>query len=96
MTPLARLLGAITLLSGLTDASPAWIGDHYKSPTEGFSIDSSNILQYQGLSTFWACPASTAEYNIYVHSESTSDQLGCFAITLKANKVGSADSQLTE
>lgn len=88
MTPLAGLIGAIALLrAGLVGGNPVSIGPHYKYlPTEGLSVNSSNLLQYQGSSTFWACPATDDIYNVYLHPNES--HLGCVAVALQANEVG--------
>ncbi|KAK7712232.1 hypothetical protein SLS63_012470 [Diaporthe eres] len=57
-------------------------------PAPGFSIDSSNKLLYQGSSEFYACPATDAEYNVYIKPDF--GQTKCFAVTLTASGCGSA------
>jgi len=41
--------------------------DYLTSPTDGFSVDSSGALLYQGSSVFYACPATDTEYNLYTN-----------------------------
>ncbi|CZR63611.1 uncharacterized protein PAC_13508 [Phialocephala subalpina] len=57
--------------------------DASTSPDNGFSIDSSNNLEYKGSSSFFACPATDTEYNIYVAPNF--GQTKCFPITLQAS-----------
>jgi hypothetical protein len=55
-------------------------------PAPGFSISSDNTLQYNGSSSFFACPASDIEWNVYVSPNF--GQLKCVPITLKADGCG--------
>ncbi|KAK4109256.1 hypothetical protein N656DRAFT_771117 [Canariomyces notabilis] len=60
--------------------------DAGKPPTPGFSIDAYNNLLYQGSPSFWACPATDYEYNIYIKPDF--GQTKCFPITLKTSGCG--------
>lgn len=60
--------------------------DEGATPDTGFSIDASNNLLYHGSPTFYACPASDTEYNVYVDPEF--GQTKCFPITLQASGCG--------
>jgi hypothetical protein len=57
--------------------------DANTSPDDGFSIDSSSNLEYKGSSSFFACPATDTEYNVYVAPNF--GQTKCFPITLQAS-----------
>ncbi|KAK2613185.1 hypothetical protein N8I77_000112 [Diaporthe amygdali] len=61
--------------------------DQGKEPTKGFSISPNNTLLYQGSPSFFACPATDAEYNIYVSPNF--GQQKCFPITLQTSGCGS-------
>ncbi|KAK4118211.1 hypothetical protein N657DRAFT_606518 [Parathielavia appendiculata] len=60
--------------------------DHGKTPLQGFSIDASNNLLFNGSPSFWACPATDTEYNIYIHPDF--GQTKCIPITLKTGACG--------
>ncbi|KAK4442004.1 hypothetical protein QBC34DRAFT_431971 [Podospora aff. communis PSN243] len=62
--------------------------DHGKPPTLGFSIDSTHNFLYHGSPSFFACPATDTEYNIYVKPDF--GQAKCFPITLKTSGCGSS------
>ncbi|KAI0123661.1 hypothetical protein BJ170DRAFT_697469 [Xylariales sp. AK1849] len=64
--------------------------DKGASPMDGFSIDASNNLMYEGSGTFWACPATNTEYNVYV--DPNFGQTKCFQISLKASACSSPSS----
>jgi hypothetical protein len=51
-------------------------------------VDASNNLLYLGSPSFWACPATDYEYNIYVKPDF--GQTKCFPITLKTSGCGAA------
>ncbi|KAI2637827.1 hypothetical protein GGS26DRAFT_428674 [Hypomontagnella submonticulosa] len=57
--------------------------DENKAPLTGFSISPDNALLYKGSSSFFACPATDSEYNIYVAPNF--GQAKCVPITLKAS-----------
>lgn len=61
--------------------------DQGKKPTKGFSIGSNNTLLYQGSSSFFACPATDTEYNIYVSPNF--GQKKCFPVMLQSDGCGS-------
>ena len=52
-------------------------------PELGFSLDASHRLLYRGSSEFWACPATEAEYNIYVKPDF--GQTKCVPVALTAS-----------
>ncbi|KAG4428503.1 hypothetical protein IFR05_016014 [Cadophora sp. M221] len=66
--------------------------DEGKSPSPGFSIDSSDNILYRGSSVFFACPATDTVYNIYVNPDF--GQIKCFQIALKASGCGVAPTCL--
>ena len=79
--------GGITDDSGLgcivTEAPNTQVQcDHGKPPTPGFSIGADHTLLYHGSPSFFACPATDTEYNIYVSPDF--GQTKCFPITLEA------------
>ncbi|RQM05652.1 hypothetical protein DH86_00003451 [Scytalidium sp. 3C] len=61
--------GAITDSAGrgciLTSPTTQWQCDTGASPTSGFDIGANGQVTYSGSSTFYACPASDSEWNIY-------------------------------
>lgn len=61
--------------------------DQGEEPKAGFSIGTDHLLQYQGSSSFFACPATDSEWNIYVSPDF--GQLKCVPITLTADGCGS-------
>lgn len=62
--------------------------DEDKEPIAGFSVDSSNVLAFNGSSNFYACPATDTEYNLYVQPDF--GQAKCFEVKLKASDCGAA------
>ncbi|KAK0642880.1 hypothetical protein B0T16DRAFT_459086 [Cercophora newfieldiana] len=63
--------------------------DHGKKPTPGFSLDTNNTLLYKGSPSFFACPATDTEYNIYVSPNF--GQTKCFPITLQSDGCGTKE-----
>ncbi|KAH8891556.1 hypothetical protein GQ53DRAFT_841461, partial [Thozetella sp. PMI_491] len=60
--------------------------DQGAAPDNGFTIDGSNTLLYHGSSSFFACPATDTEYNIYVNPNF--GQTKCFPVTFQASSCG--------
>ncbi|KAK4450978.1 hypothetical protein QBC34DRAFT_447939 [Podospora aff. communis PSN243] len=63
--------------------------DQGKKPTHGFSIGTNNTLLYHGSPSFFACPATDTEYNIYVSPNF--GQTKCFPITLQSDGCGAQE-----
>ncbi|KAI0385401.1 hypothetical protein F5Y04DRAFT_276732 [Hypomontagnella monticulosa] len=63
------------------------------APDDSFFIDSSGTLKYKGSSSFYACPATDTEYNVYVAPNF--GQAKCFPITLQASGCGAQASSST-
>jgi len=53
------------------------------APTPGFSIDCDGSVSYEGSATFYACPATDTEFNIYTIPDP--NQKKCVEITLSAS-----------
>ncbi|KAH8667085.1 hypothetical protein BX600DRAFT_540356 [Xylariales sp. PMI_506] len=64
--------------------------DQGKEPVTGFSISSDNQFLYKGSPSFFACPATDIEWNIYVTPDF--GQSKCVAITLQTDGCGSQAS----
>jgi len=60
--------------------------DQGAAPDANFSIDAAGNLLYAGSPSFFACPATDTEYNVYV--DPNFGQAKCFAITLQASGCG--------
>ena len=62
MSKIAELDGGRTLLTIVSEEPTTQIQcDEGKQPTRGFSIGANNTLQYQGNSSFYACPATDTD-----------------------------------
>ncbi|KYG47889.1 hypothetical protein M433DRAFT_29277, partial [Acidomyces richmondensis BFW] len=76
--------GAITDSSGrgciLTAPTSQFQCDTGATPQSGFSVGNNGELEYEGNVEFYACPASTSQYNIY--TTPVSGQQSCTKITL--------------
>lgn len=76
--------GAITDSQGrgciLTPPTTQFQCDMGATPSTGFSIGGNGQLEHNGSPTFYACPASSGEYNIY--TKSVDQQEKCVQITL--------------
>lgn len=64
--------------------------DQGKSPDKDFSVSSNNTLLYKGSPSFFACPATDTEYNIYVAPNF--NQSKCFPITLTTSGCGATNT----
>ncbi|KAK2623631.1 hypothetical protein QTJ16_006812 [Diplocarpon rosae] len=82
--------GAITDGDGfgciLTDDVEQFQCDQGKSPITGFSIGDNGSLSYAGNATFYACPASDSEWNVY--TTPVEGQKKCVEISLTASGCG--------
>jgi len=78
--------GGITDANGrgciLTPPTTQWQCDVGATPTTGFSISSSGEIEYNGSGKFYACGASSTEYNIY--TVPVKDQKDCVEVTLSS------------
>lgn len=78
--------GGITDANGrgciLTPPTTQFQCDVGATPTTGFSISSSGEIEYNGSGTFYACGASSTEYNIY--TAPVKDQKDCVEVTLSS------------
>ncbi|KAF2159610.1 hypothetical protein M409DRAFT_70921 [Zasmidium cellare ATCC 36951] len=78
--------GGITDSSGrgciLTPPTTQFQCDVGASPTTGFGISSSGEVEYNGSTTFYACPAANGIYNIY--TTPVANQPKCTKITLSS------------
>jgi hypothetical protein len=64
--------------------------DAGKAPAAGFAIASDGTLSYNSSDTFYACPATDTEYNIYITPNF--GQKKCFSVQLTASGCGAAPS----
>jgi hypothetical protein len=67
----------------LTPPTAQFQCDQGATPTGGFSIGSNGQVEYNGSQTFYACPASDTEYNIY--TQPVTGQTKCVEIELTAS-----------
>ncbi|KAI7140665.1 hypothetical protein KC344_g8559 [Hortaea werneckii] len=89
--------GMITDKSGrgciLTPPTTQFQCDKGASPSSGFSIGSGGNLEHNGDSTFYACPATENEYNIY--TQKVKGQSKCVQVTLNTGGKCAAPSSMT-